>query len=59
MEYTTDDIKIAVLDLLGMHGALSGGSYELSGFGLSSQRQQELWELGQTLLTEREDLGWT
>ena len=58
MDYSTDDLKIALLDLLDMQGALAGDSHELSGWGLSDERRQELWELGQTLLTEREELGW-
>ena len=59
MDYTTKDLKLALLDLLDSHGALSGGAHELSGHGFSDDRQEELWNLGQELLKEREELGWT
>jgi len=58
-EYTTDEIKIALLDLLDMHGAITGGAHELHGYGLPRGRADEIWELGQQLYTEKENFGWT
>jgi hypothetical protein len=52
-------LKVAVLELLDTHGALSGGSHQLEGYGLSEELQQELWQLGQELLQEKEALEWT
>jgi hypothetical protein len=46
------ELTEAILDLLDMLGALSGGANELHGWGLSEERQQEIWELGQRLLIE-------
>ncbi len=46
------ELKEALLDLLDMLGALSGGHHELHGWGLSEDRQAEIWALGQKLIQE-------
>ncbi len=50
----TDELSEALLDLLDMLGALAGGPEELHGWGLSEQRQQEIWDLGQRILQEKQ-----
>lgn len=55
------ELKTALLDLLDMHGALCGDHRELRGWGLSEDRQREIWELGQRVRQEYQngDLEWT
>ena len=59
MKYEVEQLKTTILDLPDMHGALSGGPDELYGYGIDDNRLEEIWELGQELLKEREDLKWT
>lgn len=46
------EVKEALLDLLDMLGALGGSYHELHGWGLSEDRQKEIWSLGQRILQE-------
>ena len=47
------EISEALLDVLDMLGALAGSHRELSGWGLSEERQLEIWSLGQQLLQQK------
>lgn len=52
MKADIKEIEDALLDVLDMLGALSGPAHELHGWGLSEERQNEIWELGQRLIQQ-------
>lgn len=52
MKADMKEVQDALLDVLDMLGAISGGAHKLHGWGLSEHRQLEIWELGQKLIQE-------
>ena len=56
MKDEVEQLKTTILDLLDMHGALSGDPDELYGYGIDDNRLEEIWELGQELLKEKEEI---
>lgn len=54
MKADNKELEDAFLDVLDMLGALSGGAHELHGWGLSKERQQEIWNLGQLILQQKQ-----
>jgi hypothetical protein len=58
MKDNTNEVEEALLDLLDMLGALSGDSNELYGWGLSRERQQEIWDLGQKLSNKNKGITY-